>query len=217
MPEEIIIKPSHPEIFKFCQKINEFTIQYHLEHNSNDLCLQLWLARERNNISKSKFQNFIAFLPLNLNNFPILYSPKYTKIIKHTFLSEMVQTERTYLETDYKLFQSKDPKILDKISQQDFNEAYEIFYSRSYQYLNDNNEKITGLIPLADLFNYKVSDSSRVGWRFNQSTHHFIVYAKENIKRGNKVKTINNLQTNQLLKQLKQFLVFLLCSLLNSF
>ena len=50
------------------------------------------------------------------------------KIIKNSFLAEVVESERKYLEEDYKLFQKEDPSILGKITQKEFNEAYEIFY-----------------------------------------------------------------------------------------
>lgn len=149
------------------------------------------MSRERKNITHSKFQNFVAFLPIELDNFPILYKNKEMKMIKNSFLSEVVESERKYLEEDYKLFQKEDPTILGKITQKEFNQAYEIFYSRTYQFVNAKKENVTGFVPLVDLFNYKTGDSNKVAWKYNETSKQFIVYAISDIKKGSKVNNNN--------------------------
>lgn len=113
------------------------------------------------------------------------------KIIKNSFLAEVVESERKYLEEDYKLFQKEDPSILGKITQKEFNEAYEIFYSRTYQYVNDKNNSVTGFVPLVDLFNYRTGNSNKVGWKYSKESSQFILYALDNIKKGGKVNILN--------------------------
>ena len=113
------------------------------------------------------------------------------KMIKNSFLSEVVESERKYLEEDYKLFQKEDPTILGKITQKEFNQAYEIFYSRTYQFVNAKKENVTGFVPLVDLFNYKTGDSNKVAWKYNETSKQFIVYAISDIKKGSKVNNNN--------------------------
>lgn len=183
----MIINKNHNLVKTSCEKLEKFASANKLEHNLEDLCLQLWISKERHNITNSKFQNFVAFLPIYLNNFPILYTNKEMKLLKHSFLEEVITSERKYLEEDYKILKEKAPEIIGNISQKEFNESYEIFYSRTYQYKNKAGQNVTGFVPLVDLFNYKTGNSDKVGWKYDSSTNNFIVYAIDNIKKGSRV------------------------------
>jgi len=188
IPNNILITAQHPLITEFCQKIASFQNSHKLQHNSNDLCLQLWVSKERKNITNSLFQHFVAFLPITLDNFPILYGNKEMKMIKNSFLADIIESERKYLEEDYKTISEKQPSLLSQITQKEFNQAYELFYSRTYQFTN-NGATVTAFVPLVDLFNYKTGESNKVGWKFNETAGQFIIYALNDIKKGSKVTT----------------------------
>ena len=188
IPNNILITAQHPLITEFCKKIESFQKNHKLQHSSNDLCLQLWVSKERKNITNSLFQHFVAFLPITLDNFPILYGNKEMKMIKNSFLADIIESERKYLEEDYKTISEKQPSLLSQITQKEFNQAYELFYSRTYQFTN-NGATVTAFVPLVDLFNYKTGESNKVGWKFNETAGQFIIYALNDIKKGSKVTT----------------------------
>jgi hypothetical protein len=188
IPEKLILSYKHKTINAFCNKIKEFTIINKLEHNYKELCLQLWVGRDRKNINQSKSKEFVAFLPVDLKNFPILFDEKNIKLIKGSFLDELVQAERKYLEEDYNSFKQKNAEVLGNMTQTEFNEAYELFYSRTYQYVSADKEKITAFIPLVDLFNYKTEGKNKISWKYNTDSNMFMLYATEAISKGSEVR-----------------------------
>ncbi len=185
IPEAMIYSPEHLQIKTFCEKYSHLK----LKHNNESLCLTLWVLNERKYISKSKFQNFIAFLPNKFNNFPINFDGHDRKLCKNSFLLDIVDSERNYLNEDFKTL--KEEKLLKHITKKEYYQAYTLFQSRTYQYTNNNKQSVSAFIPLVDLFNYKgseVSGQNKVTWKYDTTTNEFVVYAYDDIETGSKVR-----------------------------
>jgi len=146
----------------------------------------LWVLNERKNLAKSAYQNFIAFLPNKYTNFPIMFDTKDKKLCRNSFLLDIINNERGYLEEDY--ITLKRHKLLQKITKKEYFQAYTIFQSRTYQYTNSQKKTLTSYIPLVDLFNYKGGKEhghNKVAWKFENNN--FVVYAFDDIEPGSKV------------------------------
>lgn len=128
------------------------------------------------------------FFSNTFTNFPILYGEKEKKLCANSFLLDIIDHEKVFLNEDFRTL--KKNKLLQDIKKKEFYEAYTLFQSRTYQYVNAQNQTVSAFIPLVDLFNYKEERElghHKVAWKFDTTSNTFIVYAFEDIPKGSKV------------------------------
>jgi len=179
------LTPDNTDIAPTCTKFYEFKNDKKISHLGSDICMIVFVAEQRKNLNKSKYQNFVAFLPNDYTNFPILYEDADIKRLSNTFFADFLDAERKYINDDFEALTKAN--LIGKITKQEFLEAYAIFFSRTYQYVDSYNVKVPAFIPVVDLFNYKAKESNKVGWKFDLEAKEFQVYAIESIKKGGKI------------------------------
>ncbi len=184
----MILSPEQPEIRSYCQRFGNVIKENELMHSGDDLCLSLWVLNERKNIVRSNFQSFVGFLPVKFTNFPTMYDSHEGKLIENTFFEEILDNEKNFLAEDFSLL--KHERLLKHITKKEYYQAYTLFESRSYQFINNRKKLTSAFVPLVDLFNYKggkESNHSKVAWKYDNKNNMFIVYAFEDIESGSKV------------------------------
>lgn len=127
-------------------------------------------------------------MPNRFSNFPLMYDKKEMKLLQGTYLKDIIDSERGFLNQDFTVL--KRHKLLKHITKKEFYQAYTLFESRTYQYTNTQKQTLSAYVPLVDLFNYKAGRDKghhKVTWKYDPEIRSFVVYAYENIPKGSKL------------------------------
>eukprot|EP00830_Metopus_es_P002129 TRINITY_DN1189_c0_g1_i1.p1 TRINITY_DN1189_c0_g1~~TRINITY_DN1189_c0_g1_i1.p1 ORF type:complete len:578 (+),score=110.36 TRINITY_DN1189_c0_g1_i1:24-1757(+) len=131
---------------------------------------------------KSFYQKWIDVIPHECTEHPMFFSPEEEKWLAGSSALDQLQIDKRLVESFYRKIEKVDPSFAKRHTMKRFLEYYFLLCSRFFG-VHANNDKLTLLVPYADLINTGNTEDRNASWDFNSDTQEFQIKAVKPIKR----------------------------------
>lgn len=135
------------------------------------------------------FEPYFNFFPSDLSNFPLLYEPEELKILRFTFLNEIIKYSQTTMDEELKFLRDE---LNLNLNMEEYYFYRALSVSRSF-----NIEGINSMIPFTDLFIHN-SKEFNIKWLYDIENQVLNIESVKNIKKGENIYMPNNPMSNHL-------------------
>ena len=133
----------------------------------------------------SFWKPFIDILPDKYDNFPHFYKDIDLEQLKGSFSLDMIKSRNLMLKNEYNDLSLAIPSFIKKISLNDYIWARISVISRIFNIDCNNNNKVHGMVPMADMLNHSKEPGTK--WSFFPNDDAFIVYSDKFIIKDKEV------------------------------
>ena len=179
IPKDLILTSLNPTIKGVCESIKKIP---ELAKDSDLICLSLSLK----NLLSQKWKQYSNYLfdSVKFTNFPLFYNQEEMNLLKGSYFNTLLSATRNQYKLEYTILKKKNFFKSKSFSEEEYIKSRIIINSK-FVNLNLNNKKISGLVPIIDVFTSQNLKSNCELSIKNGTVH---LNAKENINKKEKIK-----------------------------